>query len=226
MSVNINKWIRSLSCAGRPDEYEVKQLLALTGIAVPRGVRLMPDDKIVEPDFDAPFAVKVCSADILHKTDRGGVILGVTQDDLGAAVGDIREKFKGAPVLVEEMLKYSGTEFIVGGLVDSSLGPAVMVGSGGVLTELIKDVSFRLAPCSEAEAQRMINELAVAPLFKGFRGIELDAAALAKIITTVSELEMELGDKFGQLDINPLVNAGGRFVALDAKLILSNGTED
>ena len=123
--------------------------------------------------------------------------------------------------LVEEQLSPRGPELIIGALVDPDFGPAVMVGAGGILTELYRDVSFRLAPCDAEEARDMLGELAVAPLFAGFRGIALDADALARVIVAAGQLAVELGPSFSQLDINPIVSVGNGFVALDAKLVLA-----
>ncbi|MCK5690100.1 acetate--CoA ligase family protein, partial [Myxococcota bacterium] len=155
------------------------------------------------------------------KTDHGGVDLNIHKDDLAASISEMRERFEGQAVLVEEMAKFQGTEFIIGAMVDPEFGPAVMVGAGGILTELYKDVSFRLAPCSKTEAGRMIKELSVGPLFEGFRGINLDSDGLAEVISKAGELALALGDHFSQLDINPLVVSDGKWCALDAKLVLN-----
>jgi acetate---CoA ligase (ADP-forming) subunit beta len=224
MSARTDAWIENLAVPRRPDEFEVKALLSQTGVPVPRGLRLDPAAKVAVPDFPAPYVAKVCSADVLHKTDRGGVVLGLDAASLPGAVAKLRESFPGARVLVEEQLRIQGSELIVGGLVDANLGPAVMLGAGGILTELYRDVTFRLAPFGEAEARRMIEDLKISPLFEGFRGIRLPADELARTLVRVGELALELGPDFEQLDLNPLVFAGDRFVALDAKLILAPRT--
>ena len=118
-------------------------------------------------------------------------------------------------------MHWDGSEFILGALVDPSFGPAVMVGAGGILTELYKDVSFRLVPCTLEEARRMLGELTVSPVLQGFRGLRIDSDTLAETIIRVSRVVQDLGDRFSQLDINPLVYAGGRWVVLDAKLVLN-----
>jgi len=220
MSARTDKWISGLAVPGRPDEFEVKALLAEAGVPVPRGVRIRAGEAIPALPFQAPFVAKVCSAEVLHKTDRGGVMLGLDAKSLPIAVEELRRLFPGASVLVEEQLRIRGGELIVGALLDPSLGPAVMLGAGGIFTELYRDVTFRLAPFDEAEAMRMIGELKIAPLFEGFRGFRLPADALSKSLADVAALVMELGASFEQLDINPLVFAEDRFVALDAKLVL------
>jgi len=164
--------------------------------------------------------LKVCSPDILHKTEHGGVVLGVDAARLAAEVTAMRGRFPGQAILVEEQVRIQGSECIVGALVDEEFGPAVMVGAGGILTELYRDIAFRLAPCSVGEAHRMIAELKIAPLFKGFRGITLDAEGLARTIAAVADLTLDLGTSFSQLDLNPLGFVGDGWVTLDAKLVL------
>ncbi len=213
-------WLDALGERRQADEFQVKELLRRCGIAVPRGVRLMPGDALPALDFPAPYVVKVCSPTVLHKTDTGGVVLRLPAAELAGAVDEMRRRFPDTPVLVEEQLKFQGTEMIVGALMDPELGPAVMVGAGGILTELYRDVTFRLAPCPVDEARRMLTELHVAPVFEGFRGSTLDAGGLAEIIARVGDLALELRDCFSQLDLNPLVSVGGTWTALDAKIVL------
>jgi hypothetical protein len=224
-------WISSLT-AGRPDEAQTKELLEAFGLSVPRrhGVPEAPlprekgaaaeEAQRTEPGFCGPFVVKVLSPDILHKTDRGGVLLNVDAAGLDAAANDMLSRFPGCSVLIEEQVRFEGTEFILGALRDPTFGPTVMAGAGGILTELLKDVAFRLVPCSRAEALRMLKELLVYPALAGFRGLVMDPQGLADTITRVSALVEDLGDRFFQLDINPLVFTRVGWVVLDAKLIL------
>ncbi|MFO8072484.1 MAG: acetate--CoA ligase family protein [Polyangia bacterium] len=226
MKIDTTSWTQNLSSPGRPDEHETKQLLDRIGIAVPEGVRLTPGSEVETPPFQGPYALKVCSPEVLHKTERGGVRLGIDLEDLPAAVAAMRGELGDLPLLVERMIDFEGAELIVGGLVDETLGTAVMVGAGGILTELYRDVAFRLAPCPPDEARRMIEELRISPLFHGFRGLELDPDGLAETIGAVAELAAGFGARFDQLDINPLVYSEGRWTALDAGLVLEEETED
>ena len=139
-----------------------------------------------------PYVAKVCSPEILHKTELNGVILGLEPDSLEPALEDLRERFPGSGILLEEMVPFSSGEFIIGGMMDPVFGPAVMVGAGGVLTELFKDVTFRLAPCSPEEAHRMLRELTVYPLLEGYRGNAIDPAGFARIISSVGDMIVEL----------------------------------
>jgi len=218
----VKRWLSGLAEPGRPDEFEAKQLLAGVGIATPRGVRLAPGDDPGHLPFAGPYVVKLCGAHLAHKTELGGVRLGLDSDTLVEAIRELREAAPDAGLLIEEEVRGDhGIEFIVGGLVDPTFGPAVMVGVGGILTELFQDVVFRLVPCAEAEARRMLEELEVAPLFHGYRGLRFDGAGLAAVVHRLGEVVLALGDRFLELDVNPLVFAGGRWIALDATVRLA-----
>lgn len=208
---------------GSPDEFETKQLLSEAGISVPRGIRLLPGEKFDGNKLTYPVVVKVCSAHILHKTDRDGVLVGVESFRIEETLKEFEIKFPDTPILVEEQIYFRGPELIVGALVDPGFGTAVMVGAGGVLTELYKDVAFRLAPVSVQEAGRMIEELTISPAFLGYRGLKCDPVSLSHIISAAADLAIEIGERFSQLDINPLVFSGDRWIALDAKLVLDHG---
>jgi len=216
----VDQWRSGLSVADRPDEYEVKSLLAQLGLQVPRGLRLVPGATGSIPDFQGPYVAKVCSADIIHKTDLNGVHLNIGLDNMAATLQKLHIAFPEASILVEEMVASEGPEMIAGGLIDPGFGPAVMVGAGGILTEIAQDVAFRLAPLDEAEAGRMLMELKIYPVFKGFRGLRLDSAPLARLLVTVSRLVGTLGPRFDQLDLNPIVWSRAGWTILDAKLML------
>ncbi len=219
--VAIADWLAGLAVPGRPDEAEVKQLLAGYGVTTPPGRRLAPGAPIDPGDLRFPLAVKVCSPEVQHKSDHGGVILGVGPAELEREVTAIRARFPGAAVLIEEQVAYPEPELIVGALHDRELGPAVMVGAGGLLAELHGDVGFRLAPCSPAEAGRLVDELTVAPVLSGYRGHPADRAALTALVSRIADLAVDLGPHLGQLDINPLVWGERGWTALDALLLLS-----
>ncbi len=204
----------------QPDEYEVKQYLLRAGIAVPRSIVVEPGDNEFIPPFAPPFFVKVCSSAILHKTDVGGVARNVSLDALPSVVADFRRRFPGQRLLVEERVPFDGVEIIVGAMLDPTLGRAIMVGAGGVLAELYQDVAFRLIPCSRGELGRMLDELVVAPVFRGFRGLAGQRDSLVDILERVQSLVAAVGDDFNQLDLNPIVWSGDQWVALDAKLVL------
>lgn len=97
-----------------------------------------------------------------------------------------------------------------------------MFGVGGILTELYKDVTFRLAPLDKEEACRMLKELTISEVLQGYRGSHMDLDSLAEIVSSVGDIVAELGDRFNQLDINPIVFDGERWVALDAVLLIDS----
>ncbi len=218
----------NLLLPGKPNEWEAKQLLTKIGIRVPKGI-LLPVGKTDREDLLAetakkgiafPCVVKVCSGDIIHKTEHNGVRLGVHEADIEKAVSGLRESFPGSPVLIEEMVSYGGFEFILGVLEDPGFGPAVMAGAGGILTELYRDVAFRLAPCSVREARRMLEELRIYPVLSGYRNIDMDHRRLADIIVLLSDFSLTFSPGGRQIDINPIVWNGSDWIVLDAKAVM------
>ncbi len=221
MNTHIAAWLSSLVRPGKPDEYEVKRLLREYGIPCPKGGRLDPDAVLDLRGLTPPYAVKICSPDILHKTEQQAVLLRRTPENIHEAVADLRGRFPGERILIEEMAAFDGPEIIIGGLQDSVLGPALMVGAGGIMTELYKDVAFRLGPLDTAEALRMLDELVIAPVFSGFRGFKHDKAELARICAAVGKLLADFDGGCRQLDINPLVYGGNAgWQALDGLMEL------
>lgn len=216
----LGQWLSRLENPARPDEYDVKRLLGQLGLRVPRGIRLAPGTAAVAPDFAGPYVAKVCTPKVVHKTDLNAVHLNLTLADLPEVLPRLNAAFPDAHLLVEEMIFFEGPEMIVGALVDPVLGPAVMAGAGGILTEIFQDATFRLAPLGEAEAERMLAELKIHPVFEGYRGLRADPGLLARLIATVSQMVTLLGPRFDQLDLNPVVWNAGRWFVLDAKLML------
>ena len=216
----MKKWFDELATAGFPDEFEAKRLLNSYGIATPKGFRLYADDDLSRVQLDPPYALKVCTGNMLHKTEQNAVLLNLNDESLPGAVTDFRKRFSAPALLIEEQIDFTGPEFIIGAIVDPDFGPAVMAGTGGIFTEIYKDVAFRLAPCSAREALCMLQELTLAPVLNNFRGIHMDAQGLANLISKAGDLIFELGDAVYQLDINPLVFSGSDWIALDAKIVL------
>jgi len=212
-------WVEGLNIPGKPDEWEVKELFKTYNINTPNGEIVRPEEDFTGTQLEKPYVVKVCDPEILHKTDIGGVKLNV-QDNIKEIITQMRSTFPGSNLLVEEMVPYSGIEFIIGALVDQDFGPALMVGAGGILTELYKDVKFRLAPITKAEAVRMLKELTVADILQGYRGSNMELSPLAELVVSVGELVNDLGDIFNQLDMNPVVYSNGKWIALDGMAIL------
>jgi acyl-CoA synthetase (NDP forming) len=214
-------------------EHAAKALLSGCGVVTSpsRLVRQRVDLAGAGAALGYPLAVKVQSAGIPHKTEAGGVRLGVADAaGLEAAFDDIMANAArhapGAPidgVLLEPMAR-PGVEVIVGVVRDPTFGPMVTVGAGGTATELFKDVAHRLAPLDEAEAAGMVRELRSAPLLQGFRGAPAaDLPALARLVALVSQVAHAGRAAVAELELNPVIvhPAGQGCTIADALLVLS-----
>lgn len=177
-----------------------------------------------------PVALKLISPDLLHKTDVGGVLLDVRDADAARAGFEaIMARARAAQpharlrgVLIQQMLR-GGQEVIIGVQRDPTFGPLVMFGLGGILVEVLADVSFRLAPLTRHDAEEMIAEVRGARLLDGVRGQPpADRAALVEALVRVSQMAVD-HPKISELDINPLLvmPAGQGVVAVDARVILA-----
>jgi acetyltransferase len=172
----------------------------------------------------APVVVKVLSSEIAHKTEAGGVIVGVkTKDDLAAALDKIDAiKTKGAQAYLVEAMAGPGIELIVGAVRDETFGPIVMLGLGGVAAEALKDTTSRLAPLTPEDALEMAGELKAQALLDGFRGApSVDRAALAEILVNLGRLLTE-HPEIAEVEINPLRATARGLVALDALVVMGS----
>ncbi len=157
------------------------------------------------PEIPFPAVLKVDSPDVVHKSDAGGVALGLKDGaDLRKALADMSARFPGAGFVVQQQCP-AGTEVIIGIKQEPGVGPVLMFGLGGVYVELLKDVSFRLAPLSAADAARMVREIRSFPLLAGGRGQEAaDVEALERLLVTISQMAMDLPE-IGEMDLNPVI---------------------
>jgi acyl-CoA synthetase (NDP forming) len=219
--------------AGRTalDEPAGKRVLGAFGIAVPEGETVADADAAVAAfrRLGGPVAVKMVSPDGVHKSDVGGVRLGVRDEAgvreavaaLAAAAATHRVATTGW--LVERMAS-PGTEVVIGGLVDERFGPVVMLGLGGVFVEIFADTSFRVCPIDADDARDMIDELVAAPLLRGARGrAPVDEAALVDALLAVGGadgLMMRAADSIAEVDVNPLIVSAGGALACDARIVL------
>jgi acyl-CoA synthetase (NDP forming) len=174
-----------------------------------------------------PIVLKIVSPDIVHKSDVGGVIVGIKNlRDVRTGYRQIVKNVKKhnpdakiAGILVQEMAP-SGTEVIVGSIKDPQFGPAIMFGLGGVFVEVLKDVTFRIAPITEDEAAEMIREVKAYPLLKGYRNTPpADLKAITKILVNTSRLVTE-HPEIRELDLNPIMVYEKGAKAVDARIIL------
>lgn len=211
-------------------EVESKAVLKAFGVGVTNEI-VVPaggDVAAAAKGLKGPFAVKIVSRDIAHKTEAGGVKLGIAAADLAKAAAEViangkayKKDAKIDGVLVSEMA--SGLEALIGVVNDEGFGPCVTFGLGGVLTEILKDVTFRVAPFGIETARDMISELRAAKLFDGYRGKPAaDKEALAHMLVEVSKMAAALGDRLKEMDINPVfVGAEGQGCrAADALVVL------
>lgn len=210
------------------DEATAKAVLAASGLRTPRERLVASADEaaVALAEFGGAVALKVVSPDILHKTEVGGVKLGIgTEARLREAFAAMRQNVaRAAPdarisgYLVSEMVS-GGVECFVGIANDTVFGPVVTFGLGGVLVELLKDVSRRTAPIAPAEAEAMVRELRSSRLLTGYRdGAVYDVPALVNALVRLSSFAHAHADKFSTIEVNPLVVLphGSGVVALDA----------
>jgi len=174
-----------------------------------------------------PVVLKIVSPDILHKSDVGGVIVNLKDaKEVRNAYKQIlqnvkkhKAKAKITGILVQEMAPPS-TEVIVGAIKDSQFGPSIMFGLGGIFVEVLKDVTFRVAPITEDEAREMITEVKAYPLLKGYRNQPpVDIDAIVKILLNTSKLVME-HQEIKELDLNPIMVYEKGAKTVDARIIL------
>src|SRR5215475_4479867 len=201
------------------------------GIPVPKeGVaKSAAEAAKIASDMGFPVVMKIVSPDILHKTEAGGVVVGVkTAADAEKAYDTIlanARKYKADAkidgVQVQKMLA-GGTEVIVGSITDGSFGKLVAFGLGGVLVEVLKDITFRLAPASRQEALSMLDGIKAHELLKGARGAEeVNRDALSEVIVKVSELVSDFPE-IVELDLNPVFASKNDAVAADVRIVVNS----
>ena len=190
------------------------------GFSVPKGIFIRSGEAIAEiPGLTFPLVAKVSSEKISSKSDLHGVRTGLRDfGELKIAVEELSRIENARGVLIEEMA-LSGTEVIVGGVIDSQFGPVMMFGLGGVFVELYRDVSFCLAPLSNEDAYWMIKEIKGRRLLENYRGsAPVDKEALVEILIGTSEI-MATG-LVEELDLNPVTLYAQGAMVLDAKMKL------
>ena len=210
-------------------EPEAKTVCMEYGIPVPKfRVAGSAEDAVrYAEEIGYPVVLKVVSPDVIHKSDVGGVMLGLrSADEVRSAyeklLGNVRSHKPNAEivgVLVEEMAP-KAVEVIVGAIKDPQFGPTLMFGLGGVFVEILKDVSFRVAPIMEDDATEMITEIKAYPILQGYRGMPpADVDAIKQILLNTSRLVME-HQEIAELDLNPIMVYQKGAKAVDARIIL------
>ncbi len=208
-----------------------KSILKTYGVKVPPFALVTSAEEAVKQakKIGFPLVMKVVSPQILHKTDVGGVKVGLDN------VNDVKKTFKDMygrlskkkgvdvkGILLEKMVP-KGVELIVGVQNDPQFGPVIMVGLGGIMTEVMKDVAFRMLPITTSDAKSMLNELKGSKLLKGFRGSPpIDLNMVSKMLVQIGKLGMENADYINSIDFNPVVVYPKSHFVVDAKIILND----
>ena len=214
-------------------EIEAKELLKQAGInVIDTKLATSREEAIsISRQFGFPVVLKIASPDIVHKSDAGGVKLGLTTskqvakayDDILAA---IRREYPRAAiqgVSVQKMAR-PGVEVIIGMSKDPQFGPVLMFGLGGILVEILKDVSFRIVPLTRRDASEMIREIKGYSLLEGYRGQEpVDVSSLEELLIKVSSF-VEQNPEVKELDLNPTFAYSDGAVAVDARVILESSS--
>lgn len=214
-------------------EIESKEVLARAGIPVTQAVLATSaaDAGKAAKKVGFPVVLKIVSPDITHKSDVGGVIVGLkTKKDVEAgyaailkAVRKKQPKARIEGVAVQKMAP-EGTQVIVGMSKDPQFGPVMMFGLGGVLVEVLKDVSFRIVPLEKRDAKQMIREIKGYPVLEGARGREAaDTAAIEALILKLSAFA-ETNPQVEEIDLNPVFAYPDGCIAVDARIVIGDGT--
>ena len=205
-------------------EHDSKTVLAAYGIPVTR--ESLAEDwagvRTAAAGIGYPVVLKACGADIAHKTEANLIALDVPDEArlkesferLQQGTGDLDAAF-----LVQEMVQ-GKREFVAGMTRDPGFGPCVMFGLGGIFTEVLRDVSFRVAPLERRDALEMMDEIEASGILGNFRGMEaVDRDAMADILVALGAIGIEQ-EAVREIDVNPLIIAGSRPVAVDALFVL------
>lgn len=210
-------------------EFESKRILKQAGIPIVE-TKLAKSQKeavSLSQKMGFPVALKIASPDVIHKSDSGGVKLGINnvaqvKTAYNEIIESVNQQSPGAViqgVSVQKMVR-PGTEVIVGTSKDPQFGPVIMFGLGGIFVEVLKDVSFRIIPVSQRDAQEMIQEIKGYPLLQGYRGKEpANIPALVEMILKISKF-VEENPKIKELELNPIFAYADGAVAVDARIIL------
>jgi acyl-CoA synthetase (NDP forming) len=210
-------------------EVESKQILEEAGIPATsaRLARTADEAAKAAAEFGYPVVLKIVSPDVTHKSDVGGVKLGLdSKETVAAAFQEITKSVKQQQsdariegVAVQKMAQ-PGIEVIVGMSKDPQFGPVLMFGLGGILVEVLKDVAFRIVPLEARDARQMIREIKGFPVLEGFRGQEpADLEALEKLLLKVSAF-VEAHPEIEELDLNPVFAYKDGALAVDARIVV------
>jgi acetyl-CoA synthetase (ADP-forming) len=205
-------------------EYQSKRILASYGIPVVKEylVKDLQGAKEAASSIGYPVVLKACSEQITHKTEKGLIEVDLRDDrELEEAFNRLRERLQGTggDFLVQEMVK-GQRELVIGMIRDPQFGPCVMFGLGGIFTEILRDVSFRVAPIERRDALEMMREIKGHKILDAIRGMEaVNLDILSDSLIALGNLGMEHED-VQEIDVNPMIVRGNEPVAVDALVVL------
>ena len=228
----LEKALKNANGAAALDEVASKKLLKAYGIPVSKEeiAQTAAEAVKIAKKIGFPVVAKVVSADILHKSDIGGVVLNLNSaaevkkafNDITARVKKIKSKPKLEGILIAQQVK-ADLELVVGASLDAEMGPVVLFGTGGVDIELMKDVALAGAPLDEAEAKQLIAKTKAGVKMKGYRGKPaLHEASAVKALVGLSNLMADAGNRIASIDVNPFLINSKVGVAVDGLIVLNN----
>ena len=206
-------------------EFESKELLQEIGIIVPgQDLTISKEETLSAAEkIGFPVVLKLMAEDIVHKSDTGAVKLNLkTKDEVEDAYDELMKipAQTEKKISVQKMADEPITELIIGMTTDAQFGPALMFGIGGILVELLEDVSFRIAPITEYDAKEMITEIKGYPILDGYRGKpKADINAIVDVLMKISKLVTE-HEEINEMDLNPVFIYEKGLICVDARIIL------
>lgn len=228
MAANVAKIIEAAKKSGHRtlSEYDSKRIISAYGIPVSRErlVGTLAEAKNAANRIKYPVVLKGCSADAAHKTEKGLVAVGLdSQKALSDAFATIKKragKNYDGDYLVQEMVK-GQREIMLGMTRDAQFGPSVMFGLGGIFTEILQDVSFRVAPIRKRDAKQMLGEIRGHKILEAIRGMKaVQKDVLIDAIVALGKIGLDHPD-IAEIDINPLIIKGDKPIAVDALVVLA-----
>jgi hypothetical protein len=222
MKPEVKKIIDSSVKSGWVLEPRAKDLVKLYGLVTSKFIwaKTLKSSLQGAKKIGYPLVAKIVSEKVMHKSDVGGVVVGVKDDAQMSTVFDKFSKLEGFDgVLLDQML--TGSEVIFGSKYDAQFGVVVLVGIGGTAVEIYKDVALRMAPMTKDVAAEALDSLKGVKLLKGYRGKEpVNFEKLADAIVKFSKMAYDLRDEVESMDLNPVICTGDKAVVADARIIL------
>ena len=208
-------------------EFESKELLKEIGITIPaQNLTKTKDETLAAAEkIGFPVVLKLMAEDVVHKSDTGAVKLNIKNKEEAEKAFDELMKIESQSekkISVQKMADEPITELIIGMTTDAQFGPALMFGIGGILVELLEDVSFRIAPVTEYDCNEMIREIKGFPILDGYRGKpKADIDAIVDTLMKISDLVIK-HEEIYELDLNPVFIYEKGLICVDARIILKN----